>query len=168
MNSIYRLLLCLYPREYRTLFALEMIVVFVQAAKDRRRQGSASVVRFAAAELAGLLSGACAEWIARSSYLIFHTNSYITGRCLPDRLTMRPAGVSRESYYGGQAAGIQTPYRRSDLPPKPSACVNAEQRFAFASPLRRLLIMTVGWVTKNSCACPSRGTPHTSPSMVRR
>ena len=97
MNSAraYKILLRLYPRDYRALFAGEMLAAFRTGSEECRGQGSGAYLRFAVSELAGLLSGAAAEWIAKST-----TGSAIRGRCLPDRLKMRPPGVPWEVHYG--------------------------------------------------------------------
>jgi len=67
---------------------------FELTAGERRRQGRAAHVRFVLGEMFGLIGGAASEWIAKLS-----TSSFIRGRSLPDRLKMRPPGVSWESFY---------------------------------------------------------------------
>jgi len=47
------------------------------------------------AELAGLLTGAAAEWIAKLT-----SDSSVRGRVLPDVRMMRPAGMPRELWFG--------------------------------------------------------------------
>jgi len=42
-----------------------------------------------------MLTGAAAEWVAKLT-----TDSCLRGRSLPDRLMMRPPGVSWEDHYG--------------------------------------------------------------------
>ena len=137
MRRVYKTLLRLYPRDYAELFAAEMLTIFEEAYKDRRRQGSAVFLRFAVAELMGLASGAGAEWIAKSAYNIYHSGSYISGCCLPDPLRIRPAGVS---HFAAQRA----PAKAIDLIDEAEMCVNAYQKFVFASPLKRLFILTCG------------------------
>jgi hypothetical protein len=97
LNAVraYEVLLRLYPRDHRALFAGEMLVAFQTGAEERRGQGSGAYLRFVFSELASLLAGAVAEWIAKST-----TDSTIRGRCLPDRLKMRPLGVPWEVHYG--------------------------------------------------------------------
>src|SRR4029453_5410130 len=137
MRRVYKTLLRLYPREYTELFAAEMSAVFEEAFEERRRQGGAIFLRFAVAELTGLVAGAVAELIAKSVYALYHSNSsYIIGRCLPDSLRIRPAGVSRESPFAAQAASAKT----ADLIDETGTCLNAHQTFVLASPLGRLLI----------------------------
>lgn len=65
MKRAYRTLLRLYPRDHRDVFAAEMLVVFEQALEECRAGGWAVFLRFALAELFGLLIGAGAEWTAK-------------------------------------------------------------------------------------------------------
>jgi hypothetical protein len=92
MTRIYRILLKLYPRDFRSRFASEMQSAF--DAFTQEHQGTA-FLRLAVMEIATLLKGALSEWVAKSS-----TSSLIRGRSLPDPLVMRPAGVAWESWYG--------------------------------------------------------------------
>jgi len=89
MKRVYRVLLRLYPRDFRALFAGEMQRAFEIACEERRASG----VR----ECLGLLKGAFAEWMAKLT-----TDNAIRGRVLPDRLLMRPPGVSWEAHYAGK------------------------------------------------------------------
>lgn len=95
MRRAYQTLLRLYPRDFRAPFAAEMLLAFDTAAAESRAKGQASYFRFAIRELAGALTGAGAEWIAKLT-----TDSSVRGRILPDRLMMRPPGVPWEAYYG--------------------------------------------------------------------
>src|SRR5215510_12567895 len=138
MRQVYKTLLWLYPWDYTEMFAAEMLSAFDEGFEERRRQGAAVSLRFAAAELVGLVTGAGAEWIAKSVYAVYHSNSrYISGRCLPDPLRIRPAGVSRESYFAALTAHAKT----AGLIEETGTCLNAHQTFVLASPLRRLLII---------------------------
>lgn len=85
MKRAYRILLSLYPYDYQALFAHEMARTFDQLAEDRQ-----------ARELAGLLIGAVREWIAKRT-----TDPMVRGRVLPDVRMMRPVGVTRELWFGG-------------------------------------------------------------------
>jgi hypothetical protein len=114
-----------------------MLTVFEEAYEDSRRQGSAVFLRFAVAELTGLVSGAGAQWIAKSAYNIYHSGSYISGCCLPDPMRIRPAGVSHFAAHRAAPKAI-------DLIDETEMCVNAHQKFVFASPLKRLFILTCG------------------------
>ena len=96
MTRAYRILLLLYPADYRALFAAGMLNAFAKTAAERRGQGRAVFIRFALAELAGLTIGAGAEWIAKLT-----TETSVRGRCLPDLRMMRPPGVSRELWFAG-------------------------------------------------------------------
>jgi hypothetical protein len=99
ITRVYRSLLGLYPRDYRALFAAEMVTAFEQGCEERRGHGRTALVRFTVAELAGLAASAGAEWIAKLT-----TNSAVRGRCLPDRMRMRPPGVPWEVHYAGAFA----------------------------------------------------------------
>jgi len=59
LRRVFQLLLCLYPTEYRRLFAAEMLAVLEERAGERRGN------RWALAEIAALLAGAGAEWASR-------------------------------------------------------------------------------------------------------
>jgi hypothetical protein len=144
LRRAYLILLRLYPREHRSCFAAEMAAVFAEGAVDRRRQGRASMARFTLTEMTGLVAGAWRERIAKLAHSLCHTGSYIDGRGLPDRLLMRPAGVAWESYYGSQTAGALAQEATVIIGP----CLNAYQRFAFGSTLRRLVILACG-----TCRC---------------
>jgi hypothetical protein len=86
--SVYRRLLCLYPRDYFDSFASEMLNVFESATEERRD------LRFVLTEFTGLLTGAAAEWFAKLT-----TDRAVRGRCLPDLRMMRPAGVSKAAWF---------------------------------------------------------------------
>src|SRR5579859_7455234 len=83
-RRIYSSLLLLYPVDYRSAFAGEMLLAFDQAAAHRRY----------AAEFLGLIAGAASEWFAKIT-----TDRSIRGRCLPDPRMMRPPGVPREIWF---------------------------------------------------------------------
>jgi hypothetical protein len=57
-------LLRLYPREFRTLFAAEMTAVFERAARERQASGWFKFLLFALSETAGLVRGISREWVA--------------------------------------------------------------------------------------------------------
>jgi len=96
MKRAYELLLRLYPRDYRAMFATEMSNAFREALAEYRGQGWRAYARFAAAELMGLTMGAGVEWIAKLT-----TDRTVRGRSLPDRLLMRPPGVSWDAHFAG-------------------------------------------------------------------
>lgn len=96
MKRTYDFLLRLYPRDYRAMFATEMSSAFEEASQDRRRCGQGAYARFGFAELMALTIGAGLEWIAKLT-----TDSSVRGRTLPDRLLMRPPGVSWDAYHAG-------------------------------------------------------------------
>jgi hypothetical protein len=137
-QRIYNFLVRLYPAEYRALFGAEMSAVFDMTARGRRREGFTATAGLFLVETTSLLTGAAREWIAKLAYAVSHSVNYIDGRCLPDPLLMRPPGVSWAQHYGWG------PGRTTGLPGDPcSACLNAYQTFALASPFRRLAIITL-------------------------
>ena len=81
MRRVYRAALRLYPYDYRSRFGAEMAATFHPARPFR--------------ELGGLLPGAAREWIAK-----WTTPAWIRGRHLPDDRKMRPAGVSKQDWFG--------------------------------------------------------------------
>ena len=95
MRRAYDTLLRLYPRDFRGAFTSEMLATFASLAAEHRAKGKAIYFRFALKELICMLTGAVAEWVAKLT-----TDSSLRGRSLPDRLIMRPPGVSWEDHYG--------------------------------------------------------------------
>jgi hypothetical protein len=138
MARVYKQLLKLYPAEYRALFGEEMSACFETTAQECRERGVFALLCYAVLELIGLVRAACGEWIARLSYAIYHSKSYITDRCLPDNGLMRPAGVARSTCSVTKTQRTTT----NDLIDPDEMCVNAHQRFVLASSPRRLLILT--------------------------
>jgi hypothetical protein len=134
MLELYKVFLRLYPRDYSDFFGAEMLSTFIDSLEGHRREGSAALARFEFVELGGLIRGAMFEWIAKIAHSVYHSSSYIENTCLPDRHLMRPAGVARELYFGHQTSIAS---RLGDE----GMCVNAHQRFVFASPLKRLVIL---------------------------
>jgi hypothetical protein len=65
MRRIYAALLNLYPRDYVASFGSEMLSTVELLAEEHRRRGRAAFIRFAMAELTGLMVGAAVEWMAR-------------------------------------------------------------------------------------------------------
>jgi hypothetical protein len=65
MKRAYKFLLLLYPRGHRDRFADEMLSVFEEASAERAGHASGWYVRFAFAEIAGLLAGAAEAWLER-------------------------------------------------------------------------------------------------------
>jgi hypothetical protein len=62
MRRAYRFCLLLYPRQHRDQFAEEMLSVFDEASAECREHGWAWSVRFAFAEVAGVVIGAAEAW----------------------------------------------------------------------------------------------------------
>jgi len=104
---VYSTLLRLYPRDFAASFTDEMVAAFEKAFEQRRRQGGAAFVRFAIAELVGVVIGVGTEWIAKLT-----TDSSIRGRVLPDLRNMRPVGVPPELWFA--AASVNS--GQSSLP----------------------------------------------------
>lgn len=88
---MYRILLRLYPADWRALFAPEILDAFEKSARERRAQGRAAFARFTLVELTGLLAEAAAAWIAK-----FTSKKYMRGFWIPS--TMRRPGQSREDW----------------------------------------------------------------------
>jgi hypothetical protein len=85
LKRAYRALLGLYPYDFRAAFAGEMLAAFAEVGPERR-----------GAELAGLPTGAAAEWVAKIA-----SDPAVRGRTLPDLRMMRPAGMPRELWFAG-------------------------------------------------------------------
>jgi hypothetical protein len=82
MPRLYRLLLRLYPYDFRLWSAAEMTHTFAQSPTPLR-------------ELAGLIAGAAAEWFAK-----WTGDRDAHARALPDWRLMRPAGIPKEVWFG--------------------------------------------------------------------
>lgn len=67
MTRAYGLLLCLYPKNYRKVFATEMTAVFEQSAREQRNLGWVAFTRFLAVEALCLLKGSGVEWVSTLS-----------------------------------------------------------------------------------------------------
>ena len=138
MTLAYKALLRLYPPEYREIFANEMLSVFEEVLQEHRRRGALRLLSFLFTELVSIINGALKEWIARFTYSLYHSNSYISRSCMPNRLLMRHAGVAREAYFVEAKPGG----KNLMIPDDSGMCVNVHQRFVSASPLRRLFMLT--------------------------
>ena len=99
MTLIYRALLRLYPREFRTVFAREMLSAFEDACSEYRQRGLCEFVRFGVSELAGLVVEAAAECVAKTKHVVFHSRNSGDCGCLPDIARARPPWVARDTYY---------------------------------------------------------------------
>jgi hypothetical protein len=87
MKRAYRMLLRLYPADYRAMFAAEMSRSFDRLAEEPRGD--------LGREFRGVIAGAAREWIAK-----WTTDAAVRGRALPDLRMMRPVGVTKELWYG--------------------------------------------------------------------
>jgi len=94
MGTAYRTLLRLYPHDFRVWFAAEMATAFEARAAECQALGLAVFLRFAFAELIGLVKGAGAEWVAKST-----TDPAQRARSVPDLRMMRPPGITRDAYF---------------------------------------------------------------------
>ena len=83
MLRLYRILVRLYPRDYKLVFEAEMLAAFDAAAQEHRGRTG-----FLLAEIFGLIRGAAAEWIAKR-----RSNPWVRARFLPDPMKMRPPGA---------------------------------------------------------------------------
>src|SRR5580704_13385257 len=108
MKRAYEILLRLYPRDYRAMFATEMVDAFEDESAERRRQGWRVYARFALAELMALVMGAGVEWIAKLT-----NDSSVRGRSFPDRLLIRPPGVSWDAHYAGAFLSVPEEVRQA-------------------------------------------------------
>jgi hypothetical protein len=95
---LYQISLGLYPRDYRINFGEEMLAAFGYAAQACGGRARFGFALFVSKELAALWKGAAAEWVAKRT-----TNTSRRWRCLPDLMTMRPPGISRECWYAAAA-----------------------------------------------------------------
>jgi hypothetical protein len=77
---VYRLLVRLYPCDYRVWFAGEMLAALGQ--------------EFRFSEAVSLLAGAAVEWWDK-----WTTDAAVRARSVPDLRMMRPPGVPRETYF---------------------------------------------------------------------
>jgi hypothetical protein len=93
-HALYRLLLRLYPRDFRVWFAAEMSAAFDARAVEYRARGAGAYLRFALTELMDIPKGAAAERVAR-----FATDPARRARSVPDLRMMRPPGITRNSYF---------------------------------------------------------------------
>ena len=113
MRRAYKFMLLLYPRGYRDQFAEEMLGVFEEAFDKRRAQGWSWSVRFAFAELAGLIAGAAgARFDGRPSPEVPEVST------LPHELaeapsSREPACVARERRVEQLAAGRSVRWKRA-------------------------------------------------------
>ena len=107
LASAYRIILRLYPVDYRVRFAQEMQNAFSRTADEYSLLGRAAFVRFILGEFSGLIRCAHAEWMAK-----MRTDKSVRGRCLPDLRMMRPPGVSQALWFAG--AGVTEALEEND------------------------------------------------------
>jgi hypothetical protein len=137
MLRAYKALLQIYPPEYREMFAHEMLDAFQEICQEHGLRVGLHLLPLLFRESLSILKGASAEWIARFTYSIYHSSSYVRRSCLPNRLLMRPAGIAREAYFLEAAHGGTRSVADDDT----GMCLNVHQRFVSASPLRRLVML---------------------------
>ena len=105
IRNLYRVALCLYPRDFRVHFARQMCSAFELGLAGGRMRG--------VSEIGGLFAGAAREWFAKIT-----TDPLVRARTLPDWRFMRPAGISKEVWFGGplQTASWQSACSRDTTP----------------------------------------------------
>lgn len=102
IKPIYKVLLRLYPWDYTTAFASEMLSTFHEASEEERKRGWNSFARFLLTEFFGLMMGVGAEWLAKLT-----TDESVRGRRLPDVRMMRPSKVTQELWFAGVGAEVK-------------------------------------------------------------
>jgi hypothetical protein len=130
MTLAYRALLRLYPRNHRMCFGAEMRSVFEESAREHRSRGRAAYLRFALAEMGGLVIGLAMAWslkLAGRAYV--HDPQLIrraTARPLPhevqqaqDRVTSNLNGllhaISHHQYIKARSYAAEEEKARADL-----------------------------------------------------
>ena len=133
LKRAYARLLRLYPTEQRALFAAEMLSVFEAMSADCRARGRACFVRFALAELLGLVLGAGVEWRAKLTREVCGSNRSSSAAAAYKILQqMRPPWVGREAFFKiielieESGMGVSVPQR-----PPPDELVAAQARVRF-------------------------------------
>ena len=121
-EAVYRALLRLFPKDYRSWFESEMLDAFERASGEQRAKSRFAYVRFVCVELAGLMLTGPVEWIAKLT-----TSASVRARSVPDLRMMRPAGVPKEMWFGSPVGGPSV---------VPDEVAEAEQRVEFC--LRRM------------------------------
>jgi hypothetical protein len=89
----FRLLILLYPEDYRRAFAAAMVHAFTDAAADRSAEGVLAGCRFVAREYASLIRGAGQEWLAKATAAPFERQMLFR-----DPSLMRPPGMTRRDW----------------------------------------------------------------------
>ncbi len=100
IENAYRILLRLYPADFRVSFSAEMLDTFLKAAEKRRARGRLSFMRFVFAEMIGVPISAVSESISKLT-----TDRSVRGRVLPDLRRMRPPGVPQRLWFAEASAG---------------------------------------------------------------
>lgn len=100
MDSIgaYRMLLRLFPGDYRDAFEAEMLDAFARTVDERRKFGRFDCGRFLCAELAGLALHVPLEWIAKAT-----TGRAIRARVFEQYMSPQPAHVHETGLRLGSA-----------------------------------------------------------------
>lgn len=101
MRQAYKLLLQLYPADYRASLAAEMLATFEEASEERRDCGWLVFGRFAFEEVTGVVVGATKEWIARIANNVLYPDRSSSPADAARRLLekMRTPWVSSESFF---------------------------------------------------------------------
>jgi hypothetical protein len=82
LTQVCRAAVGLYPYDFRAVFAADMLATLDERASRFR-------------DLISIVSGAAREWFVKLT-----TDRYVRARCLPDVRMMRPAGISKEIWFG--------------------------------------------------------------------
>jgi hypothetical protein len=139
MTIAYKLLLLLYPPEYRAEFAEEMLATFAESAQERRERGYVVFARFVMEEINGVLSGAAKQWIEKITSIARTRNKvpYFDSSAAADAArillqNMRTPWVSRETFFKITDlicdSGLSASASQTSLP---HSVVEAQERIRF-------------------------------------
>lgn len=129
----YKILLRLYPPEYRAIFGKEMVSIFEEASEERRTHGYFGFMWFVITELIGLLEGAGAEWITKFTSSTCQSNRSGSSAAAYKMLQkMRPPWVTQEVFFKAidliDEVGGPVNVHQNKLP---SEVIDAEERIEF-------------------------------------
>ena len=97
--AMYRALLSLYPREYHTLFGVEMLKAFKESLTEVRHRRRHRVLWFFAVECCDLIAECGVQWGVKLRHALCHRGARGNCRCLPDIAKARPPWVGRDTHY---------------------------------------------------------------------
>ena len=96
LSDLYRVLLLLYPADFRRQFSEEMIFVFEQRAGERFANRESQPVAWLAIEFLSIVKGAHAMWLTR--ILPIHRNSSSSDGAVPEEASLTVAEVARQRH----------------------------------------------------------------------